>query len=216
MQFLMGLNDNFKPVRGQILLMKPLPIVEDAYSMIQPEEKQMDISLFISLNEHSTMLMSGKGNNQQKKWIQTTPVQGNNWSQTHQSDKSSLYCEHCYRIGHVQEKCFKLHGFPANYKPKGKHNGNNYQRGSHTGHSGNMVQQTTFNSPNSGGYTGSYSNGEASSVVQVNNATAPLQQTPHLTPDQITQLLSLLKPSETSNSSQHLAGLFAEDNCGTW
>ncbi|KAG8380960.1 hypothetical protein BUALT_Bualt06G0070800 [Buddleja alternifolia] len=164
MQFPMGLNDTFKPIRGQILLIRLLPSVKDAYSMIQQEEKQMDMSLFISSNEHNTVLMSGKGNNQQRNWIQATSMQGNNWNQTHQIDKKNLYCEHCHRTGYLKEKCFKLHGFPANYKLKGKHNGNNYQRRSNTGHSGNMVQQTALNSPNSVSSTGLYNNSDYSSV----------------------------------------------------
>ena len=29
-------------------------------------------------------------------------------------------CTHCGKLGHVMEKCFKLHGFPPGFKPKGK------------------------------------------------------------------------------------------------
>ncbi|KAG8362885.1 hypothetical protein BUALT_BualtUnG0027300 [Buddleja alternifolia] len=58
MQFLMGYS--FKPVRGQLLLMKPFPSVEDAYSMIQQEERQMDMSHFVYNDANSTALMSGK------------------------------------------------------------------------------------------------------------------------------------------------------------
>ena len=43
MQFLMGLNDSYNAVRGQILLMNPLPSVRKAYSLITQEEKQREI-----------------------------------------------------------------------------------------------------------------------------------------------------------------------------
>jgi hypothetical protein len=39
MQFLMGLNDFYSAIRGQILLMNPLPSIPYAYSSISQEEK---------------------------------------------------------------------------------------------------------------------------------------------------------------------------------
>jgi len=44
MQFLMGLNDSYSAIRGQILLMNPLPSVRQAYSSISQEEKQCLLS----------------------------------------------------------------------------------------------------------------------------------------------------------------------------
>ncbi|GJW87672.1 hypothetical protein Tco_0163012, partial [Tanacetum coccineum] len=42
-QFLMGLDECYINIRGQILLMQPLPLVAKAYSMLRQEEKQMII-----------------------------------------------------------------------------------------------------------------------------------------------------------------------------
>ncbi|WJZ84138.1 hypothetical protein VitviT2T_003758 [Vitis vinifera] len=47
MQFLMGLNESYSAIRGQILLMNPLPSVHQAYSSVSQEEKQR---LLISTN----------------------------------------------------------------------------------------------------------------------------------------------------------------------
>jgi hypothetical protein len=44
MQFLMGLNDTYSAIRGQILLMNPLPSVRQAYSSVSQEEKQRLLS----------------------------------------------------------------------------------------------------------------------------------------------------------------------------
>nr|XP_017224842.1 PREDICTED: uncharacterized protein LOC108201066 [Daucus carota subsp. sativus] len=47
-QFLMGLNDQFTNTRGQILLMKPLPDLANAYAMLLQEENQRDSANQIS------------------------------------------------------------------------------------------------------------------------------------------------------------------------
>ena len=45
MQFLMGLNESYSAIRGQILLMNPLPSVCQAYSFVCQEEKQRLLSV---------------------------------------------------------------------------------------------------------------------------------------------------------------------------
>lgn len=43
-QFLMGLNDTYDSVRGQVLMMEPLPNVSKAYSMVLRVEKQKEVN----------------------------------------------------------------------------------------------------------------------------------------------------------------------------
>jgi hypothetical protein len=45
--FLMGLNDQFSNVRGQILLMEPLPPFNKVFSMILQDERERETSSFI-------------------------------------------------------------------------------------------------------------------------------------------------------------------------
>jgi hypothetical protein len=45
MQFLMGLNETYSVIRGQILLMNPLPSIRQAYSSVSQEEKQRLLSV---------------------------------------------------------------------------------------------------------------------------------------------------------------------------
>ena len=40
MQFLMGLNDSYSQIKGQILLMDPLPSINKVYSLLIQEERQ--------------------------------------------------------------------------------------------------------------------------------------------------------------------------------
>ena len=44
MQFFMHLNDEYEAIRGQILLLDPLPTVNKAYSMIQRVERQRHVT----------------------------------------------------------------------------------------------------------------------------------------------------------------------------
>lgn len=44
--FLMGLNDSFAQVRGQILLMEPLPLINKVFSLVQQDEKQRSTRIF--------------------------------------------------------------------------------------------------------------------------------------------------------------------------
>lgn len=56
-QFLMGLNDSFASIRGQILLIEPLPSVKKVFPLVIQEEKQQEISVK-SLSHESTALMT--------------------------------------------------------------------------------------------------------------------------------------------------------------
>lgn len=45
MSFLMGLNDTYAQIRGQILLMDPLPSVNKIFSLVIQEERQRDVGM---------------------------------------------------------------------------------------------------------------------------------------------------------------------------
>jgi hypothetical protein len=112
MQFLMGLNESFAPVRGQILLMDPMPPINKVFSLIRQEERQRSIgSLNASLSspfaESTALLCKSKG----------TKTVGS--KQLFQK-KERPQCTHCGLLGHTIDKCYKLHGFPPGYKTRGK------------------------------------------------------------------------------------------------
>ncbi|XP_042951333.1 uncharacterized protein LOC122286124 [Carya illinoinensis] len=44
MKFLMGLNESYKGIKAQILLIKPFPSLNEVYSIVQREEKRREIS----------------------------------------------------------------------------------------------------------------------------------------------------------------------------
>ncbi|XP_016647541.1 PREDICTED: uncharacterized protein LOC107880502 [Prunus mume] len=95
MQFLMGLNESYSTIRGQILLMQPLPMVRKAYSLITQEEKQRGSSQAIT--EPAAMAVR---NNQR----------------SNSSGRQPLHCSHCDRDHHTVDKCYKLHGYPPGHR----------------------------------------------------------------------------------------------------
>lgn len=96
-QLLMGLNDSYKILRGQILMMKPLPSLSTAYSLIIHEECQREIHNTVSINNDAIAMQAS--------------------SDSHSiSSKKSLTCTHCKKGGHSKSQCYRLIGFPSNFK----------------------------------------------------------------------------------------------------
>ena len=112
-QFLMGLNESFAAIRGQMLLMDPMPPINKVFSLIRQEERQRSIgSLNGSLNnpfvESTTLLCKSE-----------VPKYGAN-KQSIGHKKERPMCTHCGLLGHTMDKCYKLHEFPPGYKTRGK------------------------------------------------------------------------------------------------
>jgi hypothetical protein len=108
MQFLMGLNETFTQVRGQILLMDPIPQIDKVFSFIRQEERQRSIGYSHNPSYESNALFcktngSKHATNKQLYKKREKPV-----------------CTHCGLMGHTMDKCYKLHGYLPGYKTRGK------------------------------------------------------------------------------------------------
>jgi hypothetical protein len=108
MQFLMGLNETFTQVRGQILLMDPISHIDKVFSLLRQEERQRSIGQISLPRVESTALLCKSDSVRPYR-----PKQG-------YQKKDKPTCTHCGYIGHTMDKCYKLYGYPPGYKPKGK------------------------------------------------------------------------------------------------
>ena len=99
MQFLMGLNESYSSVRGQILLMNPLPTVRQAYSSICQEEKQRTIGAFRSTPDSVAMAVRTDQAYRQVNNRSSTP--------SNRSDRKGgrPHCSHCNEDGHIIDTC---------------------------------------------------------------------------------------------------------------
>ena len=123
MKFLLGLNDYYATIRGQILLYEPLPNINKVLSLVLQEEKQRSLkngsatnsvmghpieatTLYSNANSNAKVNHGGRGN----------------------SKKDGPICSHCEKIGHIADKCYRLHGFPLGFKFNGKFAANQVSR----------------------------------------------------------------------------------------
>ncbi|KAI5318451.1 hypothetical protein L3X38_038159 [Prunus dulcis] len=111
-------------VRGQILLMNPLPSVCKAYSLITQEEKQRGIAV-----------RNTKSNNFSQ-----------NRSRGHDANGNPLHCSYCDRDYHTVETCHKLHGYPPRHNAAsstGSNSGSNRISGRNYGGNSSTRQTPT-------------------------------------------------------------------------
>ena len=107
--FLMGLNESFSSIWGQILSMNHFPFINRIFFLVVQEEKQREIGTSVSA------LHSSNDASQSHVFA----VKDSRYQSDHKvsaSSRNQPLCAHCGRLGHTQDRCFKLHGFPPNYK----------------------------------------------------------------------------------------------------
>ena len=113
-KFLMGLNESFEHTRRYILMLKPIPTIEEAFNIVTQDERQKLIkpsSVIVRVAFQTTTPMpQDVGYNQlmnNEAYIAAyNPLNAN----------QKPVCTHCGKFGHTIQKCFKLHGFPLGYR----------------------------------------------------------------------------------------------------
>ena len=108
----MGLNENFETITTQILMHKPFPSISKIYALVLQEESHKSVGhggFYIAKPNSVAMYANLKGNNSGN----PTWNKGNN-------KKERPLCTHYNMLGHTIDKCYKLHGYPPGYKPKGR------------------------------------------------------------------------------------------------
>ena len=134
MQFLMGLNESYSAVRGQILLMNPLPSVRQAYSAVSQEEKQRLLSTHTMPDQGGSAAMAvrtGSKPHQYAAAARPSNVPQENRRYDHDKRRAGSFrgrpqCTHCGDMGHFIEKCYQLHGYPQGH-PKARQNSNRFR-----------------------------------------------------------------------------------------
>jgi len=132
MSFLIGLNDSFAQIWGQILLSDPLPPIGNVFSLVIQEEAQREIVVnhIPSLNSNNMTFVVNS----------TTKNTSNGKSRNPKKERPQS--SHCNMLGHTKDKCYKLVCYPPNYfKNKPQHTVNqvtDYAESSNQGANNNL------------------------------------------------------------------------------
>ncbi|GJS95580.1 hypothetical protein Tco_0802548, partial [Tanacetum coccineum] len=125
MQFLMGLDDVYQPIRSSLLTRDPILNVKTAFSIISREESHRGSSSF-SENKAQTSVFAAKIHN------------NNNFKKNLSAKNPNLVCTNpnCGLTGHTIEKGYKIVAYLEHIKKKWANNrNNNNQRSFSSNHS---------------------------------------------------------------------------------
>ncbi|GJV91455.1 hypothetical protein Tco_1539268, partial [Tanacetum coccineum] len=121
MQFLMGLDDVYQPIRSSILTREILHKVKDAFLIISREESHRGIPTSSVKSKNASSVKSEKpqvsafvsrfNDNNNKKRNTGSWSNGNNATSGNRGNYDSLLCKNCGLKGHTMDRCFELIGY---------------------------------------------------------------------------------------------------------
>ncbi|GKD64836.1 cysteine-rich receptor-like protein kinase 8 [Tanacetum coccineum] len=124
-QFLMGLDESYSNIIGQILLMQPLPSAAKVYTMVRQEEKQREGSnpkhaTATNLNSYTNQSRPSTSYSQRQPNPNTNSDRRNSVNPNTDFKRKSTFrkgvnCGNCRKEGHYQEECYKIVGYPVGY-----------------------------------------------------------------------------------------------------
>ncbi|XP_074341673.1 uncharacterized protein LOC141679087 [Apium graveolens] len=192
-QFLMGLNDSYAMMRGSILMKSPLPSISQVYCLLLQEESQREI--------HSSghfMSDSASLNANTSRFTRSPSTAGQFPKRTgFDPKKSSLHCNYCKKTGHTIDKCYKIHGFPPDFK---------FTK------SNRIVANVDASNTSENAAPSQIVNNSSVPAVPANSGNS------NLSPELCSQLINMLKSVQMDDtpSAANFAGLFSEEATGNW
>ncbi|XP_070047158.1 uncharacterized protein LOC142169728 [Nicotiana tabacum] len=112
-QFLMGLNESYSQERSQILMRIPLPTVNQAYSLIISDETQKALAATSGILGANPAITTGNYDVE----MYTRNIKNQRYKMIY-----NFQCEFCKLKDQSKENCFKIVGYPSDFKFKKKGN----------------------------------------------------------------------------------------------
>nr|XP_043616026.1 uncharacterized protein LOC122587937 [Erigeron canadensis] len=223
MQFLMGLDDVYLPMRSSMLTKDPLPTVKVAFALISREESHRGISTHDNnsrphnsgfaarFSENGRRNFANRFNHDNRnnnRIFENRNFENRNF-ENRRNLNTPVQCQSCHKYGHTQEKCFEIVGYPPGYGRNSfarKINNSPFQR--------NMATNNAM-APGNHNNHGGPSTSSSSNAVHSNTDNSPV----FLTHFQYSKLMNLLNEKTQFNSQSHskgahanMAGIFYNSN----
>ncbi|KAJ8544711.1 hypothetical protein K7X08_017294 [Anisodus acutangulus] len=127
-QFLMGLNEMYVGVRSNLLMLTPLPALDDVYNILFQDENQRQVHFTPQLNPESayfhvnitTKPGSPAFNSNMpppaRPPTPPTPPRKHNQMVNFNQSKTQLVYRSCKKVGHSIDNYYKIREYPAHYK----------------------------------------------------------------------------------------------------
>ena len=115
-KFLMGLNESYEQTRRHILMLKPMPTIEEAFNIVTQDERQCVIKPSTKVDNVAFQALLTPPD------ASLTTLENNAYIaayNTLRQQNQRPVCAHCGKSGHTVQRCFKLIGFPPGYKTNG-------------------------------------------------------------------------------------------------
>ncbi|GJZ84720.1 hypothetical protein Tco_0650059, partial [Tanacetum coccineum] len=115
----MGLDESYSNIRGQILLMQPLPAVIKDYGMVKHKNNQREGVLS---KPNTTSIFSAYSDNQRNynNSLRYTRGESYSYAERRSTFKNEVYYGNCNIEGYTKAECYKLVGFSVGHTMHGK------------------------------------------------------------------------------------------------
>ncbi|CAM8959948.1 unnamed protein product [Rhodiola kirilowii] len=135
-KFLMGLNDDYASVRTHVFAMSEVPKFSVVFGLALSEEASRKARKTGKIEASALAVQTDQANNSQADSNQNGQSRQYNAAPTNQMrgrdagrggfgrGRPRLFCSHCQVPGHLKENCYKLVGYPQNYRQDRNRNAN--------------------------------------------------------------------------------------------
>lgn len=145
LQFLLGLNEGFMPIREQILSSnKGLPSLNRILSLLQQDEKHRNFHKRKNFEVNACFVQSENFKKSQRMG-RTPNMPYTDFARNGKKLNADLWCNHCERHGHTRDIYYKLVGYP---NPKNKNQGD---KGKAVVNSVQVTERPTVSTANNSG-----------------------------------------------------------------
>lgn len=94
--------------------MNPLPSISQAYRLLVEEENHKKLIQGSHAVQEEVMTFGANRKNYLDNRFR--PSQNRSFDANDSRNKSTYYCDHCKMSGHIIQRCYKIHGYPSNFR----------------------------------------------------------------------------------------------------